>query len=152
MIMVLSSLVLKTKNNIKVPNLPSIRGANKYLAKVLEKSLEAMQKNGVVNAKEIDKILTSLVGKNNVNDLYFYKKSVKNPEGRVREYIVDKYKYVLEARMAKNKPIVRFFSRQPNKCKRFYLTNRGEFIFNSYSRTFTHLKGDKNTIDWINKK
>lgn len=151
-ILMISSWLVNTKQKSKVPTLPSIRATNKYLAKILEKPMEAMQKTGVVNPKEIDKILTSLVGKSNVSDLYFYEKSVKNPEGRVKEYIVDKYKYVLEARMSKNKPVVRFFSRQPNKNKRFYLTNRGEFQINAYSRYFAHLKGDKNTIDWINKK
>lgn len=151
-ILMISSWLVNTKQKSKVPTLPSIRGANKYLVKILEQPLESMQKTGVVNPKEIDKILTSLVGKSNVSDLYFYEKSVKNPEGRVKEYIVDKYKYVLEARMSKNKPVVRFFSRQPNKNKRFYLTNRGEFQINAYSRYFAHLKGDKNAIDWINKK
>lgn len=151
-ILMISSWLVNTKQKSKVPTLPSIRATNKYLAKILEKPMEAMQKTGVVNPKEIDKILTSLVGKSNVSDLYFYEKAVKNPEGRVKEYIVDKYKYVLEARMAKNKPVVRFFSRQHNKNKRFYLTNRGEFQINAYSRSFTHLKGDKNTIAWIKKK
>ena len=118
-------------------------------SQLIERSKTFFEK---LNPKEIDKILTSLIGKSNVSDLYFYEKAVKNPEGRVKEYIVDKYKYVLEARMAKNKPVVRFFSRQPNKNKRFYLTNRGEFQINAYSRFFTHLKGDKNTIAWIKKK
>jgi len=119
----------------------------------LKPLFDNMRKNEIFNPEKIDKEMKTLAIK--AEEKKFYK-TKDGFNGRVICYTLnDGSEYLLEAREAKHKPIVRFFKntvdgeRQYNRYKRFYINNQGYFKQKSYMNSDTHLKSDNSALDWI---
>lgn len=146
------------KNKTFPPGVYSLGNERELLTKKLENYFKTLQNGEEINPKELDKILTNIVGENNVQEKTFIPNFIKGvTAGRKKTYRLRNGRVItLETHTSRKGVVTRVYDSKYRgsfieKINRSYLHPDGIFRENSYFSSDAHMFSGQYGLNWINK-
>ncbi len=146
------------KNGAVPPRIYKLGNERELLTKSFENYFKTLKNGEEINPKELDKILTNLVGKNNVREQIFFPDFIKGvTAGRKKTYHLRNGRVItLETHTSRRGVVTRVYDSKfkgsfVDKFDRSYLCPDGTFKENSYFSGDAHMFSGQCGLNWINQ-